>query len=169
MTMLIVWIEKPLALAMHDRQLAEHGGAAGVRDEKLLESALARPQQLHAYGDPVPDLADLAASLAYGLARNHPFVDGNKRTAAVACETFIMLNDGLLEADNLDLYPVYIALAEGTLEEKEFAAWLRRHIVVAPTRRVNEERARYGVRVRAAKTPPKSLKSVPGRRRRTSV
>ena len=77
---MIVWLEKALTLAIHDRQLAEHGGSAGVRDETLLESVLARPQQLFAYGDPVPDLAELAASLAFGLARNHPFVDGNKRT-----------------------------------------------------------------------------------------
>lgn len=76
---MIVWLEKALVLAIHDRQLAEHGGSGGVRDETLLESALARPQQLYVYGDPAPDLANLAASLSYGLARNHPFVDGNKR------------------------------------------------------------------------------------------
>ena len=139
---MIVWIGKPLALAMHDRQLSEHGGGVGVRDEELLESALARPQQLYAYGEPAPDLAELAASLAYGLARNHPFVDGNKRTAAVACETFIMLNDGELEADNLELYPAYLALAEGKLREKDFAAWLRQHIRVKPGKRVQEPRAR---------------------------
>lgn len=139
---MIVWIEKPLALAIHDRQLSEHGGTGGVRDEKLLESALARPQQLYAYGDPAPDLADLATSLAYGRARNHPFVDGNKRTAAVACETFIQLNDCELEAGNVDLYPLYLALAEGKLAEKDFAAWLRRHIKVNPGRRVQEPRAR---------------------------
>ena len=139
---LIVWIEKPFVLAMHERQLSEHGGGTGVRDEKPLESALARPQQLFAYGDPPPDLADLAASLAFGLARNHPFVDGNKRTAAVACETFIMLNDGELEADNVELYPIYIALAEGTLKEKPFATWLRQHIRMRPGKRVQEPRAR---------------------------
>ncbi len=139
---MIIWIDKTLALAIHDRQLAEHGGTGGVRDEKLLESALARPQQLYAYGDPAPDLADLAASLAYGLARNHPFVDGNKRTAAVACETFIALNDGELEADNLELYPIYLTLAEGKLREKDFAAWLRQHIKVKPGKRVQEPRAR---------------------------
>ena len=111
---MIVWIEKRLALAIHDRQLAEHGGGTGVRDEALLDSALARPQQLFAYGDPPPDLAALAASLAFGLARNHPFVDGNKRTAAVCCEVFIRLNDAKLNADDLALYPVYLALAEGT-------------------------------------------------------
>jgi len=121
----IVWLEKALALAIHDRQLAEHGGSAGVRDEGLLESALARPQQLYAYGDPPPDLADLAAALACGPARNHPFVDGNKRTAAVACETFLELNGAALEAEDLELYPLYLTLAEGKLGEKEFAAWLR--------------------------------------------
>ncbi len=117
MTVMIVWIGKPLALAIHDRQLAEHGGSSGVRDETLLDSALARPQQLHAYGDPPPDLADLAASLAFGVARNHPFVDGNKRTAAVVCETFIALNGATLQADNLELYRVYLSLAEGSLDE----------------------------------------------------
>jgi death-on-curing protein len=147
---MIVWLDKTLALAIHDRQLAEHGGTGGVRDEKLLESALARPQQLYAYGDPAPDLADLAASLAYGLARNHPFVDGNKRTAAVACETFVMLNDGELEADNLELYPIYLALAEGKLREKDFAAWLRQHIRMKPGKRVQEPRARkYRTRSKA--------------------
>ena len=125
---MIIWIEKPFALAIHDRQLSEHGGSAGVRNESLLDSALARPKQLHAYGDPPPDLAGLAASLAYGLARNHPFVDGNKRTAAVACEVFIELNGGVLQADDLDLYPVYIGLADGSLPEADFAAWLRERI-----------------------------------------
>ena len=128
---------------MHDRQLAEHGGSAGVRDEKLLESALVTAQQLYAYGDPTPDLADLAASLAFGIARNPPFVDGNKRTAAVACETFIVLNDGALEADNLELYPLYLALAEGSLSEAEFAAWLRQHIALKRHKKVHEKRARY--------------------------
>src|ERR687888_342866 len=98
---MIVWLEKALVLAVHDRQVAEHGGSPGVRDEGLLESALARPQQLHAYGDLAPDLAELAAALAYGLARNHPFVDGNKRTAAVCCETFVELNGAAIEADDL--------------------------------------------------------------------
>jgi death on curing protein len=81
---MIIRIERAFAIAIHERQLAEHGGGTGVRDESLLDSALARPQQLHVYGDPPPDLADLAASLASGLARNHPFVDGNQRAAAGA-------------------------------------------------------------------------------------
>jgi death on curing protein len=140
----IVWIGKPLALAIHERQLVEHGGRPGIRDEKLLESDLARPQQLHAYGKPAPDLADLAASLAFGLARNHPFVDGNKRTAAVLCETFILLNDGVLDAGDLALYPIYIALADGTLAETECAAWLRQRIRPEGGTAVHEKSANYG-------------------------
>lgn len=139
---MIVWIERTLAIAIHERQLAEHGGGIGVREESLLVSALARPQQLYADGDPPPDLADLAASLAFGLARNHPFVDGNKRTAAVACEAFIMLNGGILDADDLQLYPRYLALAEGSLSEAEFAIWLREHITLADPKRVSEQRPR---------------------------
>ncbi len=140
---MIIWIERSLAIAIHERQLAEHGGGSGVRDEGLLDSALARPQQLHTYGDPPPELADLAASLAFGLARNHPFVDGNKRTAAVACEAFIMLNGAVLNADDLDLYPRYVALAEGSLPEAELADWLRQHISLDGNKRVNEPRTRY--------------------------
>lgn len=140
---MIIWIERPLVTAIHERQLAEHGGGTGVRDESLLDSALARPQQFHAYGNPPPNIADLAASLAFGLARNHPFVDGNKRTAAVACEVFIMLNSAALNADDLELYPLYVALAEGSLPEAEFAVWLREHIGLDAQKRVNEPRARY--------------------------
>lgn len=161
--MLITWVEKPLVLAIHDRELAEHGGTDGVRDATLLESALARPQQLFAYGDPAPDIADLAATLAYGLARNHPFVDGNKRTAAVACETFIVLNDAILNASDLDLYPLYLALAEGKLTEREFAAWLRRHIAVALGNQIHEAPARYGTkRKRADAARAKLARSNPG-------
>ncbi|MET0230220.1 MAG: type II toxin-antitoxin system death-on-curing family toxin [Rhodanobacteraceae bacterium] len=122
---MFVWIDHSLARAIHDRQLAEHGGAEGVRDEGLLESALARPQQMLAYTDPEPDLADLAAALAYGIARNHPFVDGNKRTATVICETFIELNGGKLYAEDADLFPMILALADGRIPAPDFAAWLR--------------------------------------------
>src|ERR671924_2296015 len=108
---MVVWLQKEAVLAIHGRQVAEHGGSAGVRDEGLLESALARPQQLYAYGDPTPDLADLAAALAYGIARNHPFLDGNKRTTAVCCETFIELNGASLEATDAELYELYMPLA----------------------------------------------------------
>lgn len=155
--MLIAWIETALVVAIHDRELAEHGGTGtdGVRDEKLLESALGRPRQLFACGDPAPDLADLAASLAFGLARNHAFVDGNKRTAAVVCETFVVLNGAELNASDLDLYPLYLALAEGKLGEREFAAWLRRHIALAPLNRANEKPPRYRrTRTRARRTRP---------------
>jgi death-on-curing protein len=129
-----VWIRKALVLAIHHRQLAEHGGMAGVRDEGLLDAALARPLQREAYGDPPPDLAELAACLAHGLARNHPFLDGNKRTAAVACETFLRLNDRVLMADDLALYPIYLALAAGELDEAGFAAWLRPRLHPSPRR-----------------------------------
>lgn len=135
---MIVWLNKKLIIAIHDRQLAEHSGSTGIRDEGLLESAISRPQQLYAYGDPAPDLADLAASLAFGLSRNHAFVDGNKRTAAVACETFIELNGGSLQAEDADLFVRYLALAEGNLPENEFAEWLRNRIVIETLNQVHE-------------------------------
>lgn len=140
---MIIWIERALALAIHERQLAEHGGGSGVRDESLLESALARPQQLHAYVDPPPDLAQLAASLAFGLARNHPFVDGNKRTAAVACETFLMLNGTLLDTDDLSLYPMYLGLADGSIGEEQFVDWLRPHLRMVDGRSMQDQKATY--------------------------
>ena len=147
---MIVWLEKRLVLAIHDRQLAEHGGSPGLRDEGLLESALARPQQLHAYGDPPPDLADLAASLAHGLARNHPFVDGNKRTAFVSCRTFVALNGFDLVATAEDKYLNILALAEGQLSAEEFAVWLRDNIRGSGDHRVQEKPAGY----RTAKARP---------------
>lgn len=140
---MIIWIEKPLVLAIHDRQLAEHGGGSELRDGGLLDSALARPQQLHAYGDPAPDLADLAASLAFGLARNHPFVDGNKRTAHVCYRVFLQLNGASLVASNEDKYTSMLALAEGSMSEAEFAAWLRRHIRLEPGSGVHETPTLY--------------------------
>ena len=148
---MIVWLEKALVLAIHDRQLAEHGGSTGVRDEGLLESALARPQQLHAYGDPAPDVADLAAALAYGLARNHPFLDGNKRTAAVCCETFVELNGATIEADDPQLYERYLAVAEGKLAERDFAAWLRERLQLVPRREAHEPRKPYRAKPRTAR------------------
>lgn len=140
---MINWLDKETILAIHDRQLAEHGGSSGVRDTTLLESAMARPQQTHAYGDANTDLADLAAALAYGLARNHPFVDGNKRTAAVVCETFLMLNNATLDADDLDIFPVILALAEDKLKETDFAAWLRKNITIDIPGGVHEAKAKY--------------------------
>jgi len=122
-----IWISKELALAIHSRQLAEHGGADGVRDPGLLESALARPRNRFAYEDPTPSIVELAASYAFGIARNHALIDGNKRTAAVVCETFLNLNGQTLEATDLEMYPVFVALAAGSLTEAELAAWLTAH------------------------------------------
>lgn len=140
---MIVWITLPLALAIHERQMAEHGGGTGIRDEALLESALARPQQLHVYGDPPPDLADLAASLAYGLARNHPFVDGNKRTAHVCYRAFLAINDVELDASSEDKYLQMLSLAEGSLGEADFAAWLRPRLRSKAPNKVHEPKKRY--------------------------
>jgi len=134
---------KDSVLAIHDRQLAEHGGSAGLRDEGLLESALAQPQQLHAYGDSPPDLADLAVSLAYGLARNHAFVDGNKRTAHVAYRTFLELNGAELIADDEQKYVAMLALAEGKLTGRAFAAWLRDRLQLARPSAAHEPRKSY--------------------------
>ncbi len=140
---MIIWIQRALALAIHERQMAEHGGGNGVRDEGLLESALARPQQLHTYGDPPPDLADLAASLAFGLARNHPFVDGNKRTAHVCYRVFLALNDAQLVAGEEEKYLQMLTLAEGSLSEADFAAWLRPRLRLESDRAVHEPKTRY--------------------------
>jgi len=139
----IRWLQKALIITLHDRQLAEHGGTTGLRDESLLESAVARPQQLLAYGNPPPALPDLAASLAYGIARNHPFVDGNKRTAAVACETFIDLNGSSLNASDAELFAHYLALAEGELSESQFADWLTQHMLMSHPKNLQEEPALY--------------------------
>lgn len=140
---MIVWISTTLAIAIHDRQLAEHGGGTGVRDVGLLEAALARPQQRYACGDPPPDLAELAASLAHALARNHPLVDGNKRTAHVCYRAFIRLNGGDLVASDEEKYAMMIGLSEGSLSEADFATWLRAHLVVTRKGKLQEKRAAY--------------------------
>lgn len=123
-----VWLSEELILAVHDRQINEHGGLPGVRDKGMLESALARPQQRLAYGGMEVDLPALAAAYAYGIARNHPFADGNKRTAAVACELFLELNGYVLVANDPDLYPVFLGLAAGEISEDELTGWLRDHV-----------------------------------------
>ncbi|MGH8398053.1 MAG: type II toxin-antitoxin system death-on-curing family toxin [Gammaproteobacteria bacterium] len=155
---MIIWLEKALVIAIHDRQLAEFGGSDGLRDATLLESALARPQQLYAYGDPAPDLAQLAATLAFGLARNHPFVDGNKRTAYVAYRTFLALNGTDLEATDEDKYLTMLALAEGKLSEKEFAAWLGTHLCAHAPSSVHEPRTTYKSKSRARKPSSKKIR-----------
>jgi death-on-curing protein len=120
-----VWIERSVILAAHDEQLAEHGGTAGIRDEGLLDSALARPLNRAAYG--APDAAELAAAYAYGLATNHPFVDGNKRIAFVALELFLALNGYQLAAGDADCAMSFLAVAAGTMKEEPLADWTRRH------------------------------------------
>lgn len=121
-----IWVAPEVARAAHAEQLAEHGGAEGVRDDGLLESAFARPRNLADYGD--PDVASLAASYAYGIARNHPFVDGNKRTAAVVSETFLALNGFALTATDAEVVVAFLALAAGELTEEELADWFREHL-----------------------------------------
>jgi death-on-curing protein len=120
------WVDARVALALHAEQLRAWGGGSGLRDKGLLESALVRPQNLAAYGD--PDLADLAASYAYGMAKNHPFIDGNKRTALVVCETFIIDNGAPLEASDAELAVLFEELAAGEISEEELAEWFRGHI-----------------------------------------
>ena len=122
----IVWIANEVALAAHAEQLAEHGGGEGVRDAGALESAMARPRNLAEYGD--PDIAALAAAYPFGIARNHPFVDGNKRTAAVVSETFLILNGHTLEASDAEVVVAFVALAAGELSEAELADWFRTHL-----------------------------------------
>ncbi len=124
-----IWISVELAVAIHKRQLAEHGGADGVRDMGLLESALGRPRHLFAYTDPTPELPALAASYAFGVARNHAFIDGNKRTAYVVCRTFLLLNGLDMTASKEDRYRCFLALAAGTMSESDLAAWLAAQVV----------------------------------------
>jgi death-on-curing protein len=119
------WIEEKVVRLFHQRQLAEHGGLNGIRDEGLLLSALSRPQQLWCYGNPPPDLCALATAYAHGIAKNHPFLDGNKRTAAIACELFLNLNGRVFTVGEEIKYANYLALAAGDLDEAGFAAWLR--------------------------------------------
>jgi death-on-curing protein len=121
----IIWLLEEIVRAVHSRQISEHGGRPGIRDEGLLLSALARPQNLSVYGDPPPDLAALAASYAFGIARNHPFIDGNKRVALVAARTFLLINDADLEATQEEKYLTFLRLAEGGLSEDELAEWIR--------------------------------------------
>jgi death-on-curing protein len=122
-----IWIDARAIVAIHDEQLAEHGGGAGLRDRGLLESALARPVNLAAYES--PDAAALAAAYAVGLAKNHPFVDGNKRTAFVAMELFLHLNGFDLDADDTACVLTMLAVAAGEIDEPTLAAWIRQHAV----------------------------------------
>ncbi len=123
--MTFVWIEEAVVWAVHEAQLAEHGGSAGVRDAGLLQSALARPENLLAYGQ--PDVFDCAAAYGYGISRNHPFIDGNKRTAFVCAELFLSLNGHQLLADDSGCVTIMLLVATGEIEEVKFAEWLRQN------------------------------------------
>lgn len=118
------WLRTETVLAIHKLQIAEHGGQDGIRDLGLLESSLARPRNIGAY-EPDADHARLAAALGHGIAKNHPFFDGNKRTALVATRTFLLLNGFTLEATQQEKCLTFLAVAEGTLSEDELAVWLR--------------------------------------------
>ena len=120
-----VWLDRQLVLAIHDEQIAEHGGAAGTRDMGLLESALARPLNRAGYGD--PDVVELAALYALGIAKNHPFVDGNKRTAYIALEVFLKLNGLDFVASDAEAVVATLDMAAGELTDDEFTAWVREH------------------------------------------
>jgi death-on-curing protein len=126
-----VWIDERDALALHDRLLALDGGADGVRNVGLLQSALARPQQLHAYGD-APDALDMATAYTVGIARNHPFLDGNKRTAFVVGVLFLELNGHRFTATEEDATQAVLGLAAGTIDEASFTRWLRANVGRSP-------------------------------------
>ena len=121
-----IWLDPGQLIIAHDEQLAEHGGASGIRDQGLFESALARPKNLAAYG--MPDAAALAAAYAYGLAKNHAFIDGNKRIALVALESFLILNGFDLTVDDAQAVMVILSIASSAFSEDELADWIRKNI-----------------------------------------
>ena len=126
---MIDWLTTADVLAIHDQLIAEHGGLDGIRDVTLLESALGRPRQLSAYGQPEPDIAALAAAYAFGIARNHAFVDGNKRTSAVVTEAFLRLNGLGLTATDIEIVQTWSDLRAGLITEPELIDWLRQRTV----------------------------------------
>lgn len=123
-----IWIDKPEVLIVHSMQLAEHGGSDGIRDGTLLDSALAKPRNVLAYADSI-SLPKLAASYAFGIARNHAFVDGNKRTALVVSEGFLRVNGVKVVAPPEEKYFTFLHLADGSLSEDELTAWFTQHAV----------------------------------------
>jgi len=135
-----VWLPVHVVEAIHERQIAEHGGDSGIRDRGLLESAVARPRHQLSYGGEDVDIPALAAALGFGLARNHPFVDGNKRTAYVVMRAFLILNGWELVAPMTERYPAMMALAAGQLTENDLAEWLRRN---CRPERVSEDQEQY--------------------------
>ena len=120
-----LWLQDDVVTAIHSRQLAEHGGLDGVRDPGMLSSALARPKNTFAYSLPKPDVPALAAAYAFGIIKNHPFVDGNKRTAYVLCRTFLILNGQDINATDVDKYQTFLGVADVTIDESQLAYWIR--------------------------------------------
>lgn len=127
-----IWIDEAAILAIHSRQLAEHGGGDGTRDSGLLDSAINRAKNLYHYGNPPPSIEDMAAAYAYGIAKNHPFIDGNKRSALVACILFLNRNGYDISVSMEDCYIAILKLAEGITSEAELSAWITKNLVVTP-------------------------------------
>lgn len=123
-----LWLDRGIVEALHADQIAEHGGSLGLRDEALLESALARPRQRWHY-DPGSDLATLGASYCYGLVKNHPFVDGNKRVSLVSMYTFLAINGQDLETPEPEAVNVIVGSADSSMTEDQLADWIRAHII----------------------------------------
>ena len=126
-----IWIQQRMVIDAHEESLVEHGGPSGIRDIGMLESALARPKNLFAYAETEPSLQRMAAAYAFGIAANHPFVDGNKRTALIASLAFLKLNGLVVTADKADRYLTFYGLAAGTVSEDELAEWFVRHTAPA--------------------------------------
>jgi death on curing protein len=123
-----IWIREEVVIAIHRRQLAEHGGMEGIRDDGLLKSALCRPLNQLAYSESSLDISSLAAAYGYGIAKNHPFVDGNKRTSYIVMRTFLKLNGCDIKADEIEKYQVWIDIATSKMDEAELAQWIREHL-----------------------------------------
>jgi death-on-curing protein len=128
----IVWIASDAVRRIHEEQIGETGGIQGIRDTGLLESALSRPHNLLGYLEPPPDLVDLAAAYAFGITRNHPFLDGNKRTAYIVMRTFLLINGKDIVASEDDRYDTFIRLAASELTEADLADWIREHLNAEP-------------------------------------
>lgn len=126
-----IWVRRDVLELLHDESIAEHGGASGLRDNDLFESALARPRNLLLY-EGVTDIARLAACYAFGLAKNHAFVDGNKRVAFIAAGLFLRLNSLRLRADQVVATLTFLAVAAGTVDERQLAEWIRKNSVPSP-------------------------------------
>ena len=122
------WLDRPILEALHADQIMEHGGSLGIRDEGLLESALARRQQKWHY-EPRTDLATLAAAYAFGVAKNHPFIDGNKRATLVSAYTFLAVNGFELEVPEPEAMTVILGTADGSISEEDLASWIRSHLI----------------------------------------